>query len=91
MPLREFRLIKNLRKRPLLPQVLKRMIDRFEKTGDLRVQPGQGRKTARSDIVEDTATANVEQSKDNVAGCSSARAASRNLSSLYSTLQNILM
>ena len=41
-------------------------------------------------IVEDVATAIVEQSMDNVAGCSSARAVSRNLSVPYSTLQNIL-
>ena len=37
--LRKFRLIKNLRKGPLLPQAVKRMIARFEKTGDLRVVP----------------------------------------------------
>ena len=35
--LRKFRLIKNLRKGPLLPQALKGMIARFEKTGDLGV------------------------------------------------------
>ena len=40
--LREFRRLKNLRKGPLLPQALRRMISRFEKTGDLRVQPGRG-------------------------------------------------
>ncbi|GFY18079.1 DUF4817 domain-containing protein [Trichonephila clavipes] len=38
--LREFRRLKNLRKGPLLPQVLKGMITRFEKTGHLGVQPG---------------------------------------------------
>ena len=87
---RKFRLIKNIRKGPLHPEALKRMIARFEKTGDLRVQPGRGRKPTRSDIVEDVATAIVEQSMDNVAGCSSARAVSWNLSVPYSTLQNIL-
>ena len=71
---RKFRLIKNLRKGKLLPQALKRMIARFKKTGDLRVQTGRGRKPTRSDIVEDVATAIVEQSVDNVAGCGSARA-----------------
>ena len=45
--LRKFRLIKNLRKRPLLPQALKRMIVRFEKTRDLRIQPGRERKPTR--------------------------------------------
>ena len=55
--LRKIRLIKNLFKGPLLPQALKRMIARFEKTGDLRVQPGRRRTPTRSDIVEDVATA----------------------------------
>ena len=72
--LRKFHLIKNLRKGSLLPQALKRIITRFEITGDLRVQPSRGRKPTRSDIVEDGATAIVEQSMDNVAGCSSERA-----------------
>ena len=58
--LQKFRLIKNLRKGPLLPQALNRMIARFGKTGDLRVKPGRGRKSTRSDIVEDAATAIVE-------------------------------
>ncbi|GFU50783.1 uncharacterized protein TNCV_2494891 [Trichonephila clavipes] len=72
--LREFRRLKNLRKGPFLPQALKRMIARFEKTGHLGVQPGRGRKSTRSDVVEDVTTAIVDQSMDNVIGCSSARA-----------------
>ncbi|GFX12557.1 uncharacterized protein TNCV_3156781 [Trichonephila clavipes] len=55
--LREFRQLKNLRKGPLLPQALSRMVARFEKTGHLGVQPGRGRKSTRSDVVEDVATA----------------------------------
>ena len=77
--LRKFRLIKNLHKGPLLQQALKRMIARFEKSGDLRIQSGRGRKPTRSDIVEDVETAIVEQSMDNVAGCRSARSVLRNL------------
>ena len=42
--LRKFRLIKNLRKGPLLPQAIKRMIARLEKSRNLRVQPGRERK-----------------------------------------------
>ncbi|GFX87584.1 DUF4817 domain-containing protein [Trichonephila clavipes] len=75
--LREFRRLKNLRKGPLLPQALKRMITRFEKTGHLGVQPGRGRKSTRSDVVEEVATAIVDQSMDNVIGYSSARVVSR--------------
>ena len=85
----KFHLIKNLGKGPLLPQALKRIIARFKITGDLRVQPGRGCKPTRSDIVENVATAIVEQSMD-VAGCNRARAVSQNLSIPYSTLQNIL-
>ncbi|GFV36886.1 DUF4817 domain-containing protein [Trichonephila clavipes] len=88
--LREFRPLKNLRKGPLLPQALKRMIARFEKTGHLGVQPGRGRKSTRSDVVEDVATAIVDQSMDNVIGCSSARAVSRHLGVPYSTVWNVL-
>ncbi|GFX73755.1 DUF4817 domain-containing protein [Trichonephila clavipes] len=86
--LREFRRLKNLRKGPLLPQALKRMIARFEKTGHLGVQPGRGRKSTRSDVVEDVATAIVDKSMDNVIGCSSARAVSRHLGVPYSTVWN---
>ncbi|GFU64054.1 DUF4817 domain-containing protein [Trichonephila clavipes] len=53
-----------------------KLIVRFEKTGHLGVQPGRGRKSTRSDVVEDVATAIVDQSMDNVIGCSSARAVS---------------
>ncbi|GFX42303.1 uncharacterized protein TNCV_110231 [Trichonephila clavipes] len=88
--LREFRRLKNLRKGPLLPQALKRMIARFEKTGHLGVQPGRGRKSTRSDVVEDVATAIVDQSMDNVIGCSSAHAVSRHLGVPYSTVRNVL-
>ncbi|GFW84315.1 uncharacterized protein TNCV_1131841 [Trichonephila clavipes] len=88
--LREFRRLKNLRKGPLLPQALKRMIAGFEKTGHLGVQPGRGRKSTSSDVVEDVATAIVDQSMDNVIGCSSVRAVSRHLGVLYSTVWNVL-
>ncbi|GFX06307.1 uncharacterized protein TNCV_505271 [Trichonephila clavipes] len=66
------------------------MIARFEKTGHLDVQPGRGRKSTRSDVIEDVATAIVDQSMDNVIGCSSARAVSRHLGVPYSTVWNVL-
>ncbi|GBL92999.1 hypothetical protein AVEN_54637-1 [Araneus ventricosus] len=66
------------------------MIARFDKTGHLGVQPGRGRKSTRSDVVEDVATAIIEQSMDNVVGCSSARAVSRHLGVPYSTVRNVL-
>ncbi|GFV87672.1 uncharacterized protein TNCV_779561 [Trichonephila clavipes] len=85
--LQEFCRLKNLCKGPLLPQALMRMIAQFEKTGHLGVQPGRGRKSTRSDIVEDVATAIVDQSMDNVIGCSSARAVSQHLGVPYSSVE----
>ncbi|GFX07036.1 uncharacterized protein TNCV_1556391 [Trichonephila clavipes] len=66
------------------------MIARFEKTLHFGVQPGRGRKSTRSDVIEDVATAIVVQSMDNVIGCSSARAVSRQLGVPYSTVWNVL-
>ncbi|GFU40802.1 uncharacterized protein TNCV_2466321 [Trichonephila clavipes] len=66
------------------------MIARFEKTGHLGVQPGRGRKSTRSDVVEDVATAIIDQSMDNVIGCSSARAVSRHMGVPYNTVWNVL-
>ncbi|CAL1268836.1 unnamed protein product [Larinioides sclopetarius] len=60
----------NLRKGPFLPQALRRMIARSEKTGHLGVQPGRGRKSTISDVVEGVATTIVEKSMDNDIGCS---------------------
>ncbi|GFS83592.1 uncharacterized protein TNCV_1658011 [Trichonephila clavipes] len=88
--LREFCRLKNLRKGPLLPQALKRMIARFEETGHFGVQPSRGRKSTRSNVVEDVATSIVDQSMDNVIGCSSARAVSRHLGVPYFTVWNVL-
>ncbi|GFU67909.1 DUF4817 domain-containing protein [Trichonephila clavipes] len=84
---REFHRLKNLRKGLLLPQALKRMIARFEKTGHLGVQPGRGRKSTRSDVVEDVATAIVDQSMDSVIGCSPC---SITIACSYSTVWNVL-
>ncbi|GFW23203.1 uncharacterized protein TNCV_3803031 [Trichonephila clavipes] len=88
--LREFRRLKNFCKGPLLPQALKIMIAQFEKTGHLGVQPGRGRKSTRSDVVGDVATAIVDQSMDNFIGCSSAHAVSRHLGVPYSTVWNVV-
>ena len=84
--------LKTLHKGPLLPQAVRRMIVRFEETGHLGVQlgRGRGRKLTRSDVVGNVATTIVEQSMDNVVGCSSAHAVSRHLDVPYSTVRNVL-
>ncbi|GFW92980.1 hypothetical protein TNCV_3759681 [Trichonephila clavipes] len=48
----------------------------IRETGHLGVQPGRGRKSTRSDVVEDVVTAIVDPSMDNIIGCSSARTVS---------------
>ena len=66
------------------------MITRFEKIEDLRAQQDRGCKFTHSDVVEDVATAIVEQSKDNIVGYNSVRAVSRHLGVPYSTVLNVL-
>lgn len=88
--LREFRLLKKLRKGPMSITNLRKMIQRFEITGTLARQPGQGRKVTSQQQVEEVATAIVEQEMENVQGTSSARAVSRNTHIPYSTVRKIL-
>ena len=66
--LRELCRLKNLLRGSLFPRPVRRVILQFEKTGDLRVQPGQGQKSTSSDVIEDVVTAIVKQSMDNNVG-----------------------
>lgn len=70
-----FYLFLNLCKGQFISKALRRMIARFTKTGHLGVQLDREQKQIRSDVGEDVVTAIVEQSMDNVIGCSNARAA----------------
>lgn len=88
--LREFRLLKKLRKGPMSITNLRKMIQRFEMTGTLARQPGQGRKVTSQQQVEEVATDIVEQEMENVQGTSSARAVSRHTHIPYSTVRKIL-
>ena len=66
------------------------MIHRFETTGTLAWQPGQGRKVTSQQQVEDVATAFIEQAMKNMQSTSSARAISRYVHIPYSMLRKIL-
>ena len=66
------------------------MIQRFETTGTLAQQPGQGRKVTSQQQVEEVTTVIVEQEMENVQDTSSAQAVSRLAHIPYSTVRKIL-
>ena len=77
--LRLYRGQKSLRKGPVTPCALRRMVKRFEETGSFAVQAGRGRRKRIPQLMEDVATAVVEQANSNTTGVCSARAVSRQL------------
>ena len=60
--LKEFRRMKKLRRGPMSPYGLRKMMQKFETTGQLGILPGRGRKQIQSSRVENVATAVVEAS-----------------------------
>ncbi|GBM24303.1 hypothetical protein AVEN_158864-1 [Araneus ventricosus] len=50
---KEFRRMKQIRKGPMSPCALRKMIQKFETTGQLGILPGRGRKQIPSSRVED--------------------------------------
>ncbi|GFW28799.1 hypothetical protein TNCV_201221 [Trichonephila clavipes] len=59
--LREYHHLKDLPKGPISRIDLKKMIMKFQETGDLGVLPGRGRKPVRTESVQEVATAVVER------------------------------
>lgn len=88
--LREYRRLKKLRRGPMTITNLRRMVERFETTGTLGVQPGRGRKGIKQEQMEEVATAVMDQAIANKQGTSSARAISRQTDIPFSTVQKIL-
>ncbi|GBN02983.1 hypothetical protein AVEN_255938-1 [Araneus ventricosus] len=66
---KEFRRMKQIRKGPMSSCALRKMIQKFETTGQLEILPGRGRKKIPSSNVEDVATAVVEVSSQSLYGC----------------------
>ncbi|GBL73710.1 hypothetical protein AVEN_230699-1 [Araneus ventricosus] len=87
---KEFRRMKHIRRGPMSPCALRKMIQKFETTGQLAILPGRGRKQIPSSSVEDVATAVVEASSQSPHGSVSVPVISRVLDMSYSTVQKIL-
>ena len=85
-----FHRLKNLCKGPLFSQTVRRIITRFEKTGNFGSSQLWGCRSTYPFVVEDVTTLVIEQSMDNVASYSSACAVSQHLDASYSTLWNVL-
>lgn len=88
--LREYRRLKGLRKGPMSKNGLKKMIMKFEATGDFGVQPGRGRKPVANETVADVTTAVVERASTSRYSSASARSVSRELAIPWSTVRKIL-
>ena len=88
--LREYRRIKGIRRGPLSAVALKNMIRKFELTGDLGIAPGRGRRPVTPQIVEEVTVAMAENAGRNLRSSSSARAVSRQLNILWSTVQKVM-
>ncbi|GBN03904.1 hypothetical protein AVEN_221701-1 [Araneus ventricosus] len=64
--LREYRSLKSLRKGPMSRQALKRMITKFEETGELGVLQGRWRKRLLNETAEKVALAVVDKCSSGV-------------------------
>ena len=71
-------------------QALKKIIQKFEKTKDLSVVRGRGRKQISYETVEEVAFDVVERESDSQYSALSSRAVLRDLSLLWSTVRKIL-
>lgn len=87
---REFRRLKKQRRGPMSDRALRDMMVKFERTGQLGVLPGRGRKRVNSAVVEDVATAVVEGSSESLHGSVSVPTISRTLDMPYSTVRHIM-
>ncbi|GBN35733.1 hypothetical protein AVEN_251779-1 [Araneus ventricosus] len=87
---KEFHRMKRIRRGPMSPCALRKMIQKFETTGQLGILPGRGRKQIPSSSVEDVNTAVVEARSQSPHGSASAPVVSRVLDIPYSTVRKIL-
>ena len=83
--LRECRRLNCLRKDLTSRQTLKKIIQKFEKTGDLGVMRGRERKRISNETVEEVAFADFERESGSHYSASSARSVSHDLSLRWST------
>ncbi|GBN13339.1 hypothetical protein AVEN_136095-1 [Araneus ventricosus] len=79
--------MKQIRRGPMSPCALRKMIQKFETTGDLGIFPGRRRKQIPSSSVEDVATAVVEASSQSPHDSVSVPVVSRVLDMPYCTVR----
>ncbi|GBN70932.1 hypothetical protein AVEN_197089-1 [Araneus ventricosus] len=65
---KQFGRMKQIRRGPMSPCVLRKMIQKFETTGQFGILPGRGRKQIPSPSIENVATAVVEASSQSSHG-----------------------
>ncbi|GFV19737.1 uncharacterized protein TNCV_479631 [Trichonephila clavipes] len=82
--------MKNLRKGLISKIGLRKMIMKFEETGNLGVLPRRGRKPVGTETVEEVATAIVERTSSSIYSSTNGRSVSRELEIPCSTIRKIL-
>ncbi|GFX13328.1 uncharacterized protein TNCV_2907511 [Trichonephila clavipes] len=86
-----FRSLRKRRRGPMSERALKDMMVKFEKTGQLGVLPGRGRKRINTYVIEDIATTVVEASSESLHATVSVPTISRTLDMPYSTVRHIML
>ncbi|GBM30876.1 hypothetical protein AVEN_85055-1 [Araneus ventricosus] len=79
-----------IRRGPMYPCVLRKMIQKFKITGQFGILPGRGRMQIPSSSVEDVATAVIEASSQSSHGSVNVPVVSRAFYMTYSTVPKIL-
>ena len=88
--LRKYRQQKGLRRGPMSINGLKKMMKKFEETGELGVAPGRGRRPIPVEVVDEVAVAVADRAAHASTSATSARAVARELSLPWSTVRKVL-
>lgn len=88
--LQKFRTVRGIRRGPMTPQGLRKMMTKFEATGLLSVAPGRGRKSVSVETTEAVALAVEEAAMDSTQGTCSVSAVARRLDLPLSTVYKIV-
>ena len=88
--LREYRLMKGLRRGPVSTSGLKNLITKFENTDDFGLAPGRGRRPISMEVVDEVAVVVADRAELAPHSATSARAVSRELGVPWSTVRKIL-
>lgn len=88
--LQRYRSVRGIRRGPMTPQGLRKMMAKFEATGLLSVAPGRGRKPASVETEEVVALAVEEATMESTHGTCSVRAVARRMDVPWSTVYKIV-